>query len=147
MSPLRVQLKEFWRRLSLPDLLAAGMVLVGASLLVLGKSGVIFSFLKYIALLCAVYLAVRFIGWWRSRLLWSLRNRLIVAYLFIALVPVFLTMFLPFLSATFLTANLVATSSIKICSVEWTWWLPEPIRLRRHWRAPLPRCRKRQWTA
>jgi len=25
---------------------------------------------------------VRFIGWWRSRLLWSLRNRLIVAYLF-----------------------------------------------------------------
>jgi len=102
MSPLRVQLKEFWRRLSLPDLSAAGTVLVGASLLVLGKSGVIFSFLKYIALLCAVYLAVRFIGWWRSRLLWSLRNRLIVAYLFIALVPVVLTIVLAFLSATIL---------------------------------------------
>src|SRR5467141_3108918 len=90
MSPLQVQLKEFWRRLSLPDLLAAGMVLIGALLLGLGKSGSIPSFLRFVALLCAGYLAVRFIGWWRSRLLWSLRNRLIVAYLFIALVPVLL---------------------------------------------------------
>src|SRR5689334_5351625 len=91
MSPLQVQLKEFWRRLSLPDLLAAGIVAVGASLIALGKSGGIVNFLKFVSLLCAGYLAIRFIGWWRSRLLWSLRNRLIVAYLFIALVPVVLT--------------------------------------------------------
>ena len=102
MSPLQVQLKEFWRRLSLPDLLAAGMVLVGALLLVVGKTGGIFNFLRFVALLCAGYLLVRFISWWRSRLLWSLRNRLIVAYLFIALVPVVLTAVLAFVSATIL---------------------------------------------
>jgi len=102
MTPLSVQLKETWRRLSLPDLIAAAMVIVGALLIVLGRSGGIFNFLKFISLLCAGYLAIRFIGWWRSRLLWSLRNRLIVAYLFIALVPVVLTAVLAFVSATIL---------------------------------------------
>jgi sigma-B regulation protein RsbU (phosphoserine phosphatase) len=102
MSPLQVQLKEFWRRLSLPDVFAAGIVVVGTLLVALGKSGVIVNFLKFISLLCAGYLAIRFIGWWRSRLLWSLRNRLIVAYLFIALVPVVLTAVLAFISATIL---------------------------------------------
>src|SRR6267154_1652523 len=106
MMSLRNQLKEFWRRLSLPDLFAAGMVAIGTLLLVIGKSGTVFSFVKYIALLCAGYLLVRFIGWWRSRLLWSLRNRLIVAYLFIALVPVFLTVVLTFLSAKLLYTQL-----------------------------------------
>jgi lipopolysaccharide export LptBFGC system permease protein LptF len=62
MSPLQVQLKEFWQRLSLPDLFAAGMVLVGTLLLVTGKSGGIFNFLRFVALLCAGYLLVRFIG-------------------------------------------------------------------------------------
>src|SRR6476646_12038068 len=106
MSPLQVQLKELWRRLSLADILAAGMALVGVLLLLSGKSGSIFNFLKFIALLCAAYLTVRFIGWWRSRLLWSLRNRLIVAYLFIALVPVLLTVVLTFLSAKLLYTQL-----------------------------------------
>ena len=103
---LQNQLKEFWRRLSLPDLFAAGMVAIGTLLLAIGKSGAVFSFVKYMALLCAGYLLVRFIGWWRSRLLWSLRNRLIVAYLFIALVPVFLTVVLTFLSAKLLYTQL-----------------------------------------
>jgi sigma-B regulation protein RsbU (phosphoserine phosphatase) len=102
MTPLQVQLKQIWRRLSLPDLIAAAMVIVGALLIVLGRSGGIFNFLRFISLLCVGYLAIRFIGWWRSRLLWSLRNRLIVAYLFIALVPVVLTAVLAFVSATIL---------------------------------------------
>jgi sigma-B regulation protein RsbU (phosphoserine phosphatase) len=102
MTSLSVQLKEIWRRLSLPDLIAAAMVIVGALLIILGRSGGIFNFLKFISLLCVGYLAIRFIGWWRSRLLWSLRNRLIVAYLFIALVPVVLTAVLAFVSATIL---------------------------------------------
>jgi sigma-B regulation protein RsbU (phosphoserine phosphatase) len=102
MTPLTTQLKEFWRRLSLPDLIAAAFMVVGALLFILGRSGGIFSFTKYIALLCAGYLLVRFIGWWRARLLWSLRNRLIVAYLFIALVPVVLTAALALFSALIL---------------------------------------------
>jgi phosphoserine phosphatase RsbU/P len=102
MTALRDQLKEFWQRLSLPDLVAAVFAVFGAVLLVMGRSGGIFNFLKFIALLCAGYLLVRFIGWWRSRLLWSLRNRLIVAYLFIALVPVLLTAVLTIFFATLL---------------------------------------------
>lgn len=102
MTPLQTQLKEFWRRLSLPDLIAAALVVIGALLFVLGRSGGIYNFLKYIALLCAGYVLIRIIGWWRSKLLWSLRNRLIVAYLFIALVPVVLTAVLAFFSAILL---------------------------------------------
>lgn len=102
MTPLRVQLKEFWQRLSLPDLFAAGLMVIGATLFLLGRSGKIINFLQYLALLCAGYLVIRFIGWWRSRLLWSLRNRLIVAYLFIALVPVVLTAVLALFSALIL---------------------------------------------
>ncbi len=102
MTPLRVQLKEFWQRLSRPDLVAALVVIVGAILYVVGSSGRVFSFVKFAALLCLGYLLVRLAGWWRSRLLWSLRNRLIVAYLFIALVPVVLTAILASLSAILL---------------------------------------------
>jgi sigma-B regulation protein RsbU (phosphoserine phosphatase) len=102
MTPLQTQLKEFWRRLSLPDLIAAALVVIGALLFVLGRSGGIYNFLKYISLLCAGYVLIRVIGWWRSKLLWSLRNRLIVAYLFIALVPVVLTAVLAFFFAILL---------------------------------------------
>jgi phosphoserine phosphatase RsbU/P len=102
MTPLRLQLKEFWRRLSIPDLAAVSMVGIGALLLVLGKSGGLFSFLRFFALLCAGYVGIRVIAWWRARLLWSLRNRLIVAYLFIALVPVVLTAVLALFFATLL---------------------------------------------
>ncbi len=102
MTPVQTQLKEFWRRLSLPDLIAAGLTIFGFVLFVLGQSSNVFNFIKFISLLCAGYLLIRFIGWWRSRLLWSLRNRLIVAYLFIALVPVVLTAVLAIFFATLL---------------------------------------------
>jgi len=102
MTPLREHLRDFWRRVSLPDLFAAGLVVLGAALLLLNRSGVISNFLKYLALLCLGYLVIRLIGWWRARLLWSLRNRLIVAYLFIALVPVLLTAVLTIFFATLL---------------------------------------------
>src|SRR5689334_10252547 len=102
MTPLRVQLKEFWRRLSRPDLVAALVVVLGAILFATGRSGRVISFVKFAALFCLGYLLVRVIAWSRARLLWSLRNRLIVAYLFIALVPVVLTAVLAFLSATIL---------------------------------------------
>src|SRR5258708_15045109 len=67
-----------------------------------------FSFLKYLAVLAGVYLLFRFIGWWRNRLLWSLRNRLIVAYLFIAFVPILLTVTLVFLAGRLLYSQLGA---------------------------------------
>jgi len=51
-------------------------------------------FLRFLALIGALYLAYRFWSRWRNELLWSLRNRLIVAYVFIAVVPIFLLVIL-----------------------------------------------------
>jgi len=62
------------------------------------RSGGAYSFLKFVGLLSAGYLTFRAISWWRNRLLWSLRNRLIVAYLFIAVVPVLLLLTLAILA-------------------------------------------------
>ena len=47
----------------------------------------VFGFLAFAGL---IYFIVRLIPWFRTRVLWSLRNRLIVAYLFMAIVPVIL---------------------------------------------------------
>ena len=47
-------------------------------------------FLRFLGLLASFYLLYRFWTRWRDQLLWSLRNRLIVAYLFIAIVPIVL---------------------------------------------------------
>jgi sigma-B regulation protein RsbU (phosphoserine phosphatase) len=48
------------------------------------------TFLGFLAFAAVVYSVVRLVPWVRTRLLWSLRNRLIVAYLFMAVVPVVL---------------------------------------------------------
>jgi sigma-B regulation protein RsbU (phosphoserine phosphatase) len=50
--------------------------------------------LRLLGALAAGYLLYRFWSRWRSQLLWSLRNRLIVAYLFIAVVPIILLLIL-----------------------------------------------------
>jgi len=90
MKGFLARLKELWSRLSWLDLLSIAIAGVGIVLAALRATGGLFSFLKYLSVLAGVYLFVRFVGWWRSKLLWSLRNRLIVAYLFIAVVPVLL---------------------------------------------------------
>jgi sigma-B regulation protein RsbU (phosphoserine phosphatase) len=71
-------------------------------------NGRFFSFLAFLAVVAGLYLLVRFIGWWRSRLLWSLRNRLIVAYLFIAVVPIVSIVILVVLAARILYSQLGA---------------------------------------
>jgi len=87
---LRLHFRDFWRRLSRLDLVAVVLVLAGLFTEVMGLYGGRISFVKFLGFLAFVYLVFRVIGWWRTRLLWSLRNRLIVAYLFVALVPVLL---------------------------------------------------------
>src|SRR2546425_4571962 len=108
MTPIRATLKEVWNRLSWLDLLSAFLVIAGSVLQLLNFNAGPSNFLKYLAVLAALYLLVRFIGWWRSRLLWSLRNRLIVAYLFIAFVPILLTVTLVFLAGRILYSQLGA---------------------------------------
>src|SRR5215475_2738558 len=83
----------FWRSLSALDWVA---LILTVLLLVTnwtnhplrGLPGL--SFLRFLGLLAIFYLLYRFWTRWRDQLLWSLRNRLIVAYLFIAIVPVVL---------------------------------------------------------
>jgi phosphoserine phosphatase RsbU/P len=108
MTDLRTQLWEVWRRLSRLDLAALVVLLAGGIASALPEEGGIFSFLKYLAMLSGIYLLVRLIGWGRSRLLWSLRNRLIVAYMFIAFVPILLIVTLVVLAGQFLYSQLGA---------------------------------------
>src|SRR6266404_323601 len=108
MTPIRATLKEVWNHLSWLDLLSTLVVIAGLLLQLLSFNAGPSNFLKYLAVLAAVYLLVRFIGWWRSRLLWSLRNRLIVAYLFIAFVPILLILTLVFLAGRILYSQLGA---------------------------------------
>src|SRR5713101_6048747 len=88
MTPFRANLKEVWSRLTWPALVSTAVAAGGLLAVIFRLNGGFFSFLKYLAVLAGIYLLFRLIGWWRNRLLWSLRNRLIVAYLFIAAVPI-----------------------------------------------------------
>src|ERR1700747_2340020 len=102
MTSFRANLKEVWSRLTWPDLVSTAVAAAGLLAAVVDFSRGFFSFLKYLAVLGGVYLLFRLIGWWRNRLLWSLRNRLIVAYLFIAVVPILSIATLAGLSASLL---------------------------------------------
>src|SRR5882757_799083 len=108
MTPFRASLKEIWSRLTWPDLVSTMVVAGGLLTSIFAFNGGFFSFLKYLAVLAGLYLMFRLIGWWRNRLLWSLRNRLIVAYLFIAAVPILSIVTLAVLAARILYSQLGA---------------------------------------
>ncbi len=65
-------------------------------------------FLRFLALLALFYIAYRAWSRWRQELLWSLRNRLIVAYLFIAVVPVILLVVLANMAGDILYSQFAA---------------------------------------
>jgi phosphoserine phosphatase RsbU/P len=106
MTPTRANLANLWRRLSWPDLTAVALAVLGLAAIISRRFGGLFSFAKFVGLLSAGYLAFRAISWWRNRLLWSLRNRLIVAYLFIGVVPVLLLLTLAVLAGQVLYSQL-----------------------------------------
>jgi sigma-B regulation protein RsbU (phosphoserine phosphatase) len=108
MTPLRASLKEIWRSHSWLDFVSTAIAAVGLLFVFLDVNGGLFSFLKYLAVLAGIYLFIRFLSRWRSRLLWSLRNRLIVAYLFIAVVPILLIITLVLLAARIFYSQLGA---------------------------------------
>src|SRR5258708_38240147 len=94
------------RGLSWPYLTAIVLAVVGTVAAISNRSGGAYSFAKFVGILSAGYLLFHAISWWRSRLLWSLRNRLIVAYLFIAVVPVLLLLTLAVLAGQILYSQL-----------------------------------------
>jgi sigma-B regulation protein RsbU (phosphoserine phosphatase) len=91
------QRTPFWKSLSKLDWTAVAVILLG---IWAGWSGnplqgdAVMRFLRFLALLALFYLVYRFWSRWRAELLWSLRNRLIVAYVFIAVVPILLLVIL-----------------------------------------------------
>lgn len=91
LSPRRLSL--FFRRLSPLDRLAFAIIALYVAIRVAEAASfrIPFSaFVGFLAFLSLVYLVFRSLPWIRSELLWRLRNRLIVAYVFIAVVPVVL---------------------------------------------------------
>lgn len=98
MNPLQAKFIRTWRRLSRPDLVAIVLAALGLVARILGLASGIYSFAQFLGLLSAGYLAFRAMAWGRSRLLWSLRNRLIVAGLFLAVVPILLLVVLAVLA-------------------------------------------------
>jgi len=91
------QRNSFWKSLSRLDWIALAAIVLG---IWAGWSGnplqgdAAMRFLRFLALVALFYLAYRAWSRWRLELLWSLRNRLIVAYLFIAVVPILLLVIL-----------------------------------------------------
>jgi len=97
-----------WERISRLDLAALLLTAAGGLASLFAIEGSISNYLKFVALLAATYLLYRLLAWGRSRLLWSLRNRLIVAGLFIAVVPVLLLALLAVRSASILYSQLAS---------------------------------------
>src|SRR5262245_56558669 len=63
------------------------------------------NFLGFVLAVLLVFLALR---WFRSHVMWSVRNRLIVTYLFIGGVPITLVLLMALISAYFLAGRFSA---------------------------------------
>jgi len=99
------------RRLTTVDRIALGIALLYAAVWAARIAGYEPPRARYVAFLFFLslgYLTFRIGGWTRTRLLWSLRNRLIIAYIFIAVVPVGMLVVLGALSARILYSQLGA---------------------------------------
>lgn len=86
---------RFWRRLSVTDRLAAVVVAASALLWILNRAGLgvptgILGFTTVSAVIAGFFLLFRLVAVYRHQFLWRLRNRLIAAYIFIAVVPMIL---------------------------------------------------------
>ena len=108
MSVVLQQCRELWNRLSRLDVVALVVLLAGGAASAVDVRSAVLSFVKFLAVVSGAYLIFRVIAWGRGRLLWSLRNRLIVAYLFMAAVPVLLIITFMVLAGQFLYSQLGA---------------------------------------
>jgi phosphoserine phosphatase RsbU/P len=111
MTATEIHRDAFWKSLSTLDWLALGIALAGlfanwVNAPLHDRPGM--GFLRYLSVIALFYIIYRFWSRWRSELLWSLRNRLIVAYMFIAFVPIILLLILAFLAAQIIYSQLGA---------------------------------------
>ncbi|MBI3405092.1 MAG: SpoIIE family protein phosphatase [Acidobacteria bacterium] len=102
-------LRRFLRGLSRVDIVALAisiLYVVRRAVEFLGGQFPFAGLIGFFFFLSAVYLSFRLFQWARTKLLWSLRNRLIVAYLFIAVVPIVLLVSMAGVSAYILYVQL-----------------------------------------
>ncbi|MGH9747185.1 MAG: hypothetical protein ACRD59_13895, partial [Candidatus Acidiferrales bacterium] len=100
LSPVR--LLVFLRRTSILDRIALTVLVLYAFVRLVELAGprVPYTGLLFLlSFISVVYFFVRLLPWFRNQLLWRLRNRLIVAYVFIAVVPVVLLLIMVSLAA------------------------------------------------
>jgi phosphoserine phosphatase RsbU/P len=105
------QQTSFWKSLSPLDWVALVVCLFGLWAMWTGlapESVPGIALIKFLGVLAGFYLLYRFWVRWRTQLLWSLRNRLIVAYLFIAVVPIILIVVLAILLGQIIYSQLGA---------------------------------------
>jgi sigma-B regulation protein RsbU (phosphoserine phosphatase) len=111
MTGTEIHRNAFWKSLSKWDWLALGIALAGlfatwVNAPLHDQPGM--GFLRYLSVIALFYIIYRFWSRWRGELLWSLRNRLIVAYIFIAFVPIILLLVLAVLAAQIIYSQLGA---------------------------------------
>lgn len=111
MTGTEIQRIAFWKSLSKLDWLALAIAAGGQFATWVGnplhdEPGM--GFLRYLSVIALLYLLYRFWSHWRNDLLWSLRNRLVVAYIFIAFVPIILLLILAVLAAQIIYSQLGA---------------------------------------
>src|SRR5712664_120280 len=99
----------FWKSLSKLDWLAVGICVAGLAAAVIPATNLPgLGFVRLLGVLAVFYVLYRFWSRWREELLWSLRNRLILAYLFLAVVPIVLLLILASLLGQILYSQLAA---------------------------------------
>jgi sigma-B regulation protein RsbU (phosphoserine phosphatase) len=111
MRNFGAKLNNLWRRVSWLDTIAALIALMGVTEGWFGpafRTSSLFGFIRFLAIVAAIYLLYRSWSVWRNKVLWSLRNRLIVAYLFIAVVPILMLITLAVLAGQILYSQLGA---------------------------------------
>src|SRR5215472_13912922 len=102
LSRLTGRIRAIWARMSRVDWLALAILVLYGTLSALREFYAqvpVSGFLLFLAICAAVYSIARGWVWARDHLLWSLRNRLITAYVFIAVVPVLLLLAMAGLAA------------------------------------------------
>src|SRR5260370_37832213 len=99
----------FWKSLSKLDWLAVGICVAGLAAAVIQATNLPgLGFVRLLGVLAVFYVLYRFWSRWREELLWSLRNRLILAYLFLAVVPIVLLLILASMLGQILYSQLAA---------------------------------------
>ena len=105
------RLLVFLRRMKIRDRIALAILILSGLGQITSRLGFELpwsSLIDFLAIIAGIYFVFRLLPWVRNQLLWRLRNRLIVAYIFIAVVPVVLLLGMFALAANILYLELGA---------------------------------------